>query len=381
MSVLEGSSAYSVERCRPSMCQPARSTRPASAPVGRRGQAPGREPSLAQLSSVSRMERLWAAGTELEDMLPPLSMHGNAHVHVEQIRSAHRPSSAMADGRTTTLAASIATSTAHRFRQQRPASVAPCGFHCGSETRRRPPSSARGSLSRKSMEEGEECSAPHGVLGSRSRRSEVEELRVLEKKRACSKDIQSHRGEPRPPGEPRQSSRAFADKSHSTKQWGGYNLVVIPPSRSRRTEVEELRKTRSQSLGGQPWKITGACATTIRAPCLSRTRGSTTSGLFSDVQCLSACESEISFMKSQGRTWRPWSASTSRAHSLRSRRSGTTSETSSHATPNLSQELQEVDRRLPHEFLDSDSDEEVSNHQCLGDAGTGIRLCALRGGA
>mmetsp|Transcript_42478 Transcript_42478/g.75288 ORF Transcript_42478/g.75288 Transcript_42478/m.75288 type:complete len:363 (-) Transcript_42478:29-1117(-) len=362
MSVLEGSSLYSVERCRQSTCQPARPPRPASAPSGRRWQAPGREASLAQHDdSVSRMERLWAAGTELENILPPLSMNCDAPGHVGQKRSSRRPSSAAADGRRTSSAVSVGRSAAHQARRLRPTSAAPYGCRSASEARRRSPSSARGNLFPKSKEEGEECLVPP--------RQDIS-------KRLCSGQ---EKGQHRPPGEPRRSSRACTETLHVAKQRGDDDEVSS--SRSRRQEVEDLRKTRTQSSCGQPWKVTGACASTLRPPSLSRPRGSTTSGIFSDVQCLSACESEISFMESRGRTWRPWSASTSRTRSLSCRRSATTTETSSPSTQNLSQELPEVDRRLPHEFLDSDSDEEVPKQQFLGDALTGIPLCALMGGA
>merc|ERR1711924_209573 len=50
------------------------------------------------------------------------------------------------------------------------------------------------------------------------------------------------------------------------------------------------QRSRRHSLSGEPWKTGGACAGTVRPATLSRTRGSTTSGLFSDFLPLESSE-------------------------------------------------------------------------------------------
>jgi hypothetical protein len=59
----------------------------------------------------------------------------------------------------------------------------------------------------------------------------------------------------------------------------------------RREEAEALRRSRAHCETGQPWRIGGACAGTVRSASLSRSHGSTISGLFSDVQPLAGSES------------------------------------------------------------------------------------------
>lgn len=56
----------------------------------------------------------------------------------------------------------------------------------------------------------------------------------------------------------------------------------------RREAAETVQRRRRHSVGGEPWKSGGACAGTVRSASLSRTRGSTTSGLFSDCKPLEA---------------------------------------------------------------------------------------------
>lgn len=155
----------------------------------------------------------------------------------------------------------------------------------------------------------------------------------------------------------------------------------------RMKEVDASGKSQSHS---QPWRSIGACANTIRAPFLSRTRGATTSGLFSDVQCLASSESDALIMERRGRTWRPQSAP--KPAIRRSRRSTSTRrtcESSLQSTPNLSQEFV-VDRRLPHvriadEYSDSDSDKDVISEDLLKDACkndiSNLPLKASQGGA
>jgi hypothetical protein len=60
----------------------------------------------------------------------------------------------------------------------------------------------------------------------------------------------------------------------------------------RREAAETVQRRRRHSVGGEPWKSGGACAGTVRSASLSRTRGSTTSGLFSDCKPLEACVTE-----------------------------------------------------------------------------------------
>lgn len=62
--------------------------------------------------------------------------------------------------------------------------------------------------------------------------------------------------------------------------------------KKRRELAESLRRSRAHFETGAPWRSGGACAGTVRTASLSRTRGSTNSGLFSDVQPLAGSESE-----------------------------------------------------------------------------------------
>lgn len=60
-----------------------------------------------------------------------------------------------------------------------------------------------------------------------------------------------------------------------------------------RETPEAARKKRCHLAKDDQWRNGGACAGTVRAPCLSRKRGSTVSGLFSDVQPLAGSESAV----------------------------------------------------------------------------------------
>lgn len=62
----------------------------------------------------------------------------------------------------------------------------------------------------------------------------------------------------------------------------------------RRQAAEAVQRSGRHSLTGEPWKNSGACAGTVRSASLSRTRGSTTSGLFSDCKPLEALGAEAS---------------------------------------------------------------------------------------
>lgn len=63
--------------------------------------------------------------------------------------------------------------------------------------------------------------------------------------------------------------------------------------RERREAVEALQRSRRNPVSGQPWRNSGSCAGTVRSASLSRTRGSTTSGLFSDAPILEASEAAM----------------------------------------------------------------------------------------
>jgi len=63
--------------------------------------------------------------------------------------------------------------------------------------------------------------------------------------------------------------------------------------RERREAVEALQRSRCNPVTGQPWKNGGSCAGGVRSASLSRTRGSTTSGLFSDAPILEASEAAM----------------------------------------------------------------------------------------
>merc|ERR1740130_1223916 len=63
------------------------------------------------------------------------------------------------------------------------------------------------------------------------------------------------------------------------------------PGQLRREASEASQRSQRHSLTGEMWKSGGACAGTVRSASLSRTHGSTTSGLFSDFQPLEGSES------------------------------------------------------------------------------------------
>mmetsp|Transcript_80632 Transcript_80632/g.142625 ORF Transcript_80632/g.142625 Transcript_80632/m.142625 type:complete len:347 (+) Transcript_80632:86-1126(+) len=62
-------------------------------------------------------------------------------------------------------------------------------------------------------------------------------------------------------------------------------------AKASKQRAESRQRSRGQHRSGEPWRAGGACAGTVRAASLSRTRGSTISGLFSDVQPLAGSES------------------------------------------------------------------------------------------
>lgn len=68
-------------------------------------------------------------------------------------------------------------------------------------------------------------------------------------------------------------------------------LDVKLDGQARRQTAEAMQRSRRHALTGDPWKVGGACAGTVRSASLSRTRGGTTSGLFSDFQPLEGSES------------------------------------------------------------------------------------------
>jgi len=93
--------------------------------------------------------------------------------------------------------------------------------------------------------------------------------------------------------------------------------------KKRREEAEALRRSRAHWQTGQPWRIGGACAGTVRSASLSRTHGSTISGLFSDVQPLAGSES-IALMEEKVRQRAQWRSRLSLAgDSCRSRECST----------------------------------------------------------
>jgi len=167
---------------------------------------------------------------------------------------------------------------------------------------------------------------------------------------------------------------------------------------SRKLEVQALRRSRCHSVSGEPWKNSGACASTIRPACLSRPRGGTTCGLFSDVQMLAGSEWDASFMQSRGREWRPQRVVQQRKRQNQCQKVSVNSSESSSVIPNSQTDLAEVDRRLPHErvaaeFSDCESDTEqtaeialdkmrTTAKECLGGIGvTPSVLNAAQGGA
>lgn len=107
----------------------------------------------------------------------------------------------------------------------------------------------------------------------------------------------------------------------------------------RRKAAEATQRRNRHSLTGKPWMNGGACAGTVRSASLSRTRGGTTSGLFSDVQPLEASESAAAVRERQQLERKrtesapiagPWvsggaCAGTVRSASLSRTRGGTTS--------------------------------------------------------
>lgn len=130
-------------------------------------------------------------------------------------------------------------------------------------------------------------------------------------------------------------------------------------TRSRRKDTDAKamhRRSCSSTSTVEPWRTTGACAGMARPPCLSRTHGTTTSGLFSDVRLLSESESEASLMESRGhspsfcaRSWRP--PQLEKQLPKRNLGGSTFSAEARLDNPLHGAVVPEVDRRLPHERL------------------------------
>lgn len=66
------------------------------------------------------------------------------------------------------------------------------------------------------------------------------------------------------------------------------------------TAQKQNSKDKENAQKAAPWKSGGACAGTVRAPNLSRTNGTTVSGLFSDVQPLEGSESMVNLLENRG---------------------------------------------------------------------------------
>merc|ERR1711907_618737 len=146
--------------------------------------------------------------------------------------------------------------------------------------------------------------------------------------------------------------------------------LAASKGKKKREEVEALLRSRRNSLSGETWKTGEACASTVRAASLSRTRGSTTSGLFSDVQMLAGSEFEAAVLESRSCEWRPRKEPRRRVKRGSSHQKTKSTELLSRMAELNWDDLTEVDRRLPHEriadeFFETDSESERDCEESL----------------